>query len=111
MTDKPKAGNLDTQVKEKIEHAVNSKRIDHFLSLRLQQIVAGNDASLLERRVSFLAEGNPAETPQGLTKLTGGFYSGYNQTYDALVGYVNLCDADGKPFFSYFEAKKLSQPK
>src|SRR3989344_8133074 len=91
---------LTPDVRKQIEDAVNSGRIDDALSSRLKIILSSDNASLLERRISFLAKGNPAETPEGLTKLSGGcYYNGYNRTYAALVTYANLVDDQGKPVF------------
>src|SRR3989344_5624923 len=102
---KPKE--LTPEIRKQIGDAVKSGRVDDALSSRLKIILSTDDASLLERGISFLAQGNPVEVPQGLYRLTGDFYSGYNQTYAALVGYVNLQDAQGNPAFNRIGNKNL----
>ncbi len=100
--------NIDPAVRKQIEDALQSGRIDSFLVLGLDDILSENDASFLEKKISFFAIGNPTTIPQGMNKLTEGTYTGHG-TYKSLVDYVHLCDEKGNPLFSYFEASvKLS---
>ena len=87
-------------IKEKINNAIDSGKLDELLSQHYVKILDNDDPELLDWKVEYIAEGYPIQIPKGMKRLVEKDHSVIKYkaktTYRVLLNHVQNRD------FTYF---------